>query len=452
MAYDIIIGRSEADRKRFGEKGAVYIGKHYVKMGRTTSLSSKVLLDVVRSHVVLVSGKRGSGKSFSLGVIAEGMSQLPQDIAQNLGVLILDTMGIFWTSKYPNIPDEDLLKAWDLEPGEVPIRLFTPQGFFAQQKEEGIPVDAPFAIQPGELTAEDWALTFGLSPSDPVAVLIEKILYQLHEEGHRDYSLNEILHLIEHDPETEPWVKNSAKNRFRAAQAWGIFSQKATPLSQLVQRGVITVLDVSMYGAMGGGGNVKALVIGLIAKKLFTHRMLARKHEEKERIEKGYSYLAPTESALQDPMVWLFLDEAHEFLPDEGKTAATDPLVTILREGRQPGLSLILATQQPGKIHRDVMTQADIVLSHRLTAKPDIEALNLMMQSYLTTDLATALNNLPREPGAAILLDDNSERIYPLRVRPRFTWHGGEAPTAIKTQPHLDLGDEFLPKPSDESG
>lgn len=45
----------------------------------------------------------------------------------------------------------------------------------------------------------------------------------------------------------------------------------------------------------------------------------------------------------------MLLDEAHEFLPDTGKTAATDALVTILREGRQPGVSLILATQQPGK-------------------------------------------------------------------------------------------------------
>jgi hypothetical protein len=34
--------------------------------------------------------------------------------------------------------------------------------------------------------------------------------------------------------------------------------------------------------------------------------------------------------------------------------------------------------------------------------------------------------------GSAILLDDNSERIYQMRFRPRFTWHGGEAPSAVK--------------------
>jgi len=31
-------------------------------------------------------------------------------------------------------------------------------------------------------------------------------------------------------------------------------------------------------------------------------------------------------------------------------------------------------------------------------------------------------------------IDDNSEKIYPLQVRPRFTWHGGESPTALKSK------------------
>jgi hypothetical protein len=30
-----------------------------------------------------------------------------------------------------------------------------------------------------------------------------------------------------------------------------------------------------------------------------------------------------------------------------------------------------------------------------------------------------------------LVLDDNNERMYQIRVRPRFTWHGGEAPVAI---------------------
>ena len=63
----------------------------------------------------------------------------------------------------------------------------------------------------------------------------------------------------------------------------------------------------------------------------------------------------------------------------------------------------------------------------------NIDALNNMMQSYMDKGLTDEINNLPREKGAAVVLDDTSERVYPIRVRPRLSWHGGEAPSAVKT-------------------
>ena len=83
------------------------------------------------------------------------------------------------------------------------------------------------------------------------------------------------------------------------------------------------------------------------------------------------------------------------------------------------------------------MTQSDIVISHRVTAAPDLEALNQIMQSYLLQGIKENMDNLPTLKGSAIILDDNSERIYPMRMRPRFTWHGGEAPTAIQAEKEL---------------
>ena len=78
MPYEIIVGRNESDKKLFGKEGLVYLGKSYVSMGQYTSLSNQIYLDVARSHIVLVSGKRGSGKSYTLGAIAEAISALPQ--------------------------------------------------------------------------------------------------------------------------------------------------------------------------------------------------------------------------------------------------------------------------------------------------------------------------------------------------------------------------------------
>jgi len=163
-----------------------------------------------------------------------------------------------------------------------------------------------------------------------------------------------------------------------------------------------------------------------------------------EDIERGHSYFDTTIEKTGDelPIVWVLIDEAHMFLKKNEKTAATDALVTILREGRQPGISLILATQQPGEIHKDVITQTDIVISHRLTARRDLIALNSMMQSYLYGDMTKYFNILPRMRGSAIILDDNSEKIYPLQIKPKSTWHGGEAPTALKAKGKaaLELG------------
>ena len=159
----------------------------------------------------------------------------------------------------------------------------------------------------------------------------------------------------------------------------------------------------------------------------------ARKQEELASIRHGQDYLS-YQSERENPLVWLFIDEAHEFISKEKETPATSALQQLLREGRQPGISLVLATQQPGQLHKDALTQADIVISHRVTAKPDIESLNNIMQTYLLEDIKQQIDDLPSLKGSAIILDDNSERLYPMRVRPRFTWHGGEAPTAIKAE------------------
>ena len=437
MPYDIIIGRTESDKELFGKEALIYVGKSYVKMGETSSLSNPIYIDAARSHVILVAGKRGSGKSYTLGVIAEGISTLPENVAKNIGVLIFDTMGIFWTMAYKNEKEEELLHNWGIEARNIPLKIFVPFGYAKEWEEKGIPVTKSFAISAAELTADDWAITFGLGFLDPVSILIQRVVTKLRETG-EDFDVDSIIAKIKDDRETNTEVKNAGTNIFEGAKTWGLFAssgKKGTPIKDLIQGGTTSVLDLSCYSSIGTF-NVRALVIGLISKKLFNERIAARKMEEVEAVRHGLDYLEYKEKR-EMPLVWLVIDEAHEFLPKEGKTAATDALVQLLREGRQPGISMALATQQPGAIHRDVMTQSDIVLSHRVTAQPDMEALNYIMQSYLMKNIKTYLNDLPKLKGTGIILDDNSERIYSMRARARFTWHGGEAPTAIKVKKRI---------------
>lgn len=436
MPYDIVTGRNEADKKSFGDRGLISLGKGYVKMGQYTSLSNNILMDVARSHVILVAGKRGSGKSYTLGVIAEELSNLPPETSQNIASLIFDTMGIYWTMKFKNEKDKELLQEWGLKPKNLPIKVFVPFGHYDKYLEKGIPADERFALDVTELNPEDWILTFGLDMIHPISVLIQRTLTRLRDEG--DFDIGEIISNLERDEKTPREIKNAAIGLFEAANTWGIFAKKGeetTQVKDLITEGTTSILDLSVYNAVGAF-NVRALVISLISKKIFNQRMASRKKEEVDAVSRGLDFLSGIEKK-EDPLVWIFIDEAHEFLPLDKKTIATDALIQLLREGRQPGISLVLATQQPGQIHRDVMTQSDIVISHRVTSKPDLEALNYIMQSYLLESIKKYMDDIPSLKGSAIILDDNSERIYPMRIRPRFTWHGGEAPTAIKAEKKL---------------
>ncbi|QQG39198.1 MAG: ATP-binding protein [Candidatus Woesearchaeota archaeon] len=431
MTQDIVVGRSKADEKKFGNRGLILLGKQYIKMGRTLSLSNNIYMDVATAHVVFVVGKRGSGKSYSLGVIAEGISDLAEGIKDNVAVLILDTMGIYWTMKTENRKDAALLKEWGLEEKGLDVKIYTPAGVYEKYKEEGIPTDFPFAIKPGELDVIDWCNAFGIDQFSGVGIVIQRAIAKLIGE---DYSIDGLIDVIGRDVDADIKTKSEATSLLLSANEWGLFSEEGTEIKDIIKGGQVSVLDVSSYATTPGGWGIKGLAIGLIAKKLFIDRMIIRKKEELEAVEQGYSYLGEVgeeDTGNKMPMVWLVIDEAHEFLPHKGKNAATDALVTILREGRQPGISLVLASQQPGKIHGDVLTQADLVIAHKVTAKQDVEALNEMMQSYMTKGLTDVINELPSEAGAAVVLDDNSERIYPIKVRPRATWHGGEAPSAI---------------------
>jgi hypothetical protein len=436
MGYDIVLGRDASDKQKFGDKGLIYIGKGYVKMGQYTSLSNKIWMDVARSHVILVAGKRGSGKSYSLGTIAEELASLPKETSRNISSLIFDTMGIFWTMKYANDKDYQLLEEWGLKGRGLNVKIFIPFGKEIEYKTKKIPFDFKFALKCSELDAEDWITLFNLEMTGLTGVLITRVINKLKNKS-ENFNILDIQNEIKLDSSSSNDTKEISSSLFQAADTWGIFSktEEGTSISDLITPGISTVLDVSVYSSIGAF-NIRALVISLISRKLFNSRMDARKKEELEAISHGQDYLT-YKSQREEPLVWIFIDEAHEFLPKEGKTPASDALVQLLREGRQPGISLVLATQQPGQIHKDVMTQSDIVISHRLTAKPDIDALNQIMQTYLLENIRQQMDNLPALKGSAILLDDNSERIYPIRVRPRFTWHGGESPAAVKAELNL---------------
>ena len=121
---EVIIGRTPLDIKRFGSKGAILLGKNYIEMENKFVLDGNVYMDVANPHVVFVCGKRGSGKSYTLGVMAEGFSLLDKEVKENLSIILLDTMGIYWTMSHANKKEADLLKQYNLAPKSLKINIF----------------------------------------------------------------------------------------------------------------------------------------------------------------------------------------------------------------------------------------------------------------------------------------------------------------------------------------
>lgn len=429
--YDIVLGRTKGDLKKFGKKGTVFIGKQYVQMGQSSSLSNPIYLDVARAHAMLICGKRGGGKSYTMGSIAEGLADIDPEISKNLAFVLLDTMGIYWSMKYPNKKEEDLLSSWGLEGKGLGVQIYVPGGFFEKYKQDGIPVDFPFYIRPNELSIEDWLNAFKLKTDDNIAVAIQRVINKLLDSG-KNFSMDDLIEFTQKDDKIDEKTTLAVINRFENCKTWGIFSKNGTKIKDILTGGKVTVMDLSPYVAMPGGWEVKALTLGLIAKKIFVERMLTRKREEIFDIINKTQIIKKKEVEDDMPMPWLIVDEAHEFLPRDEIVPSTQALMTILREGRQPGVSLILATQQPGKIHTDAITQSDIVLSHRITASFDLEALDKIFLSYDSKGSRNLFNQMPRVKGCAIIMDDKNERLHTMQVKPRITWHGGEDPNAIR--------------------
>jgi hypothetical protein len=421
----IIIGRDKTDMAKFGDRGTIFIGKHVVGKGDEAHLTNPIYMDVTRPHVVLVCGKRGSGKSYSAGVIAEEMTLLPPEVRRNLAVLMIDTMGIYWSMRKPNDKDKDVLREWGLKPMAMnSLKFFIPKGFAKEYEEAGIEYEKTFTLPCSELSNQDWSLTFGFSSMDDNGIAVERAVKSVRKRLGGRYSIQDIIDEIEADKKTEKKVKDILTARFAAAEDWGIFETDGTPVEEFFGPGQISVVDISHYPRESSTWSVRSMVIGLLCRKIFQARLMVRKAEEMETIS--------GESRKTMPMAWVMIDEAHQFIPSEGDTAASESIHTLIKEGREPGVSMLLITQIPNRLHPDVLAQSDIVISHRLTSEADIKALQSIMQSYMLDDIKSLINTLPKEKGTAIVLDDNSERVYAMQMRPRLSWHAGGSPKAIK--------------------
>jgi len=412
-----IVGRLKEDVARFKDQGVGYIGKHIVGTGEDAHLTTKVLMDLLRPHVILISGKRGTGKSYAAGVIMEEIASLPDEFRNNIAVVMIDTMGIFWSMKMPNDQQLEELASWGLEPrGFKNIKVFVPLKQMEEYKAAGIPIDDGITVPPYEFSSEEWLLAFNLKRTEPIAISLEKNVNQLLESGEK-FTIEDMIAKIRDDSESSKEVKDALENMLTVANQWGVFGTEGIDIDKIVQPGQISMFDVSRLRATEAW-SVRNFLVALIARKLYQYRVLARKEEEIAKLE-------GIKESKKYPMVWFMADEAHNFAPADAESVSLGPILTIAKQGREPGVGLLVITQMPAKVHQDVLSQTDIVISHRLTSRDDLEALHSVYQTYMAEELEKIINKLPRWSGAALILDDNLEKIFSVNIRPRFSWHAG---------------------------
>jgi len=437
----VILGRTEKIQEEYGSEAAVYIGRI---CERTEGFyGHRILLDAVQPHKIFVCGKTGSGKSYTMGVIAEELAKLNIGI----GVVLVDPMGVFWSMKFPSKEGEALspISSWGLVPkGFENVKVFVPIGFYGT-----IPRgtrDATFAIRPNELSPEDWCNTFGLdmykSPQGAMLVDIIKavktgyvaeIKGNLRQVPPRDnFTIDEMRHCLKHNVEFPSKFRSNSTRalamHLEAAKNWGIFSTTATPIQSLSIPNQVSVVDVSFLPDYS-----RALVVGILARKILEERTKIVRYLKAEELGKKD---AKSEGVGKIPVTWLMVDEAHVLVPSKGRTAASEALVEYAKRGRMPGCALVLCTQQPHATDDRILSQVDVLICHNLSFTDDIAAYRARAPSSLPLELSdqSFIRRLP--VGAAVVADQSmaTERAFVMQVRPRVSEHAGRIipPKAFK--------------------
>ncbi len=457
----ILMGQVDSD----DGANAVFIGKQAEPPFRD------VWMDVHGAHVLYVMGKRRSGKSYTLGVLAEGLasnSWVRQGEGAQ-GVLIIDTMNVFLTMPFLTAdtlptasPEIRELYRWEIPSERIPLTLFRPRGITLP---EGV-CSEQISLKPSDLGAEEWCGLFEVDPfADPLGHLITELHGKVALDGYRDgeqgmdiaanaaFGMADLLNALANDHDLQRYHRDTREallRRLHAVRRLPLFSEDGLDVSQLLRPGHVSVLMLRDLDQQ-----IRSALVALIVKRVMQLRGLA---EQEERMRFVHTARAerlaadqPEESALEQrkadeaankassglPRSWLIIDEAHNYVPAIGVTPSRKPLKKYVDEGRNLGLSIVVATQNPAGLDPSLQRNADMLLVHSLSRHDDINAaegmLNASPPSEVTVDaknrfvgsraFESVVRNLP--VGYALAATDRSNRLFALRIRPRVTVSGG---------------------------
>ena len=407
-----------------------------------------------RESVVGVFGKRGAGKSYTLGVLLEGLGcRAESPIGGNggdRGVLVLDTLNIFQYSLVgvSAIPDKELrqkavgeLRAFGLveEPVNVGVSFpaGTKQAFYPDSYE-------PFALDTELIEPEDYSHLFEINLyREPMGQLLlaacDKMRDDVLGDGvrrrGRPKGLGGLVELVAEDSELAAnfaaETRRALLARLRVLLRMPLFSDPATQVAQLLRPGEVRVL------LLGGlAPPLRSVVGALLTRQIFNARAAAA--EANKFLRLGVADSPKELQAARDvvscapPRTTIVIDEAQGYVPPSRDNPCTDVLIQYVKEGRNHGLSLVFASQQPSAIHQEVLSQMDAIVAHRLTTMADIDAAQRNAKGRRPEKIASGGSTLTTADllrdlglGQAWVSHGDAVRALILQVRPRVTAHGG---------------------------
>jgi len=385
-----------------------------LSIGKNMENNEFVEIPCKTSQRILICGKTGTGKSYTLGVLIEELANLGSDI-----VLVVDPQGIYWTMAEENHTSKEVDRLWDyqreprkfkvniLVPGD-PVERYGSREVVEEMERRGIHIQE-LRLNPSDIPREMWCDLFDLDINELKGILLYKAVGLCRRKLGRDFMLDDIaseaMKVQGHDA-----TKEAILRVIDMAHDWQIFEEtRYREIWETLQPDSINILDLSVIGQ--GRYGLRNLVIAVLANYVFTKRTIARRKE-----------------ALGIPSdmkkVWLAIDEAHNFCPSGKSTLSKEVLIRWAKEGRQPGLSLIVASQQAAAIDSEILTQCGIRIVHRITSKDDYKAIDALSQDFLSEGLQMRIKKL-EGPGQTIVIDDDRESVIPVQIRPRQSVHGG---------------------------
>jgi hypothetical protein len=114
LSVGVVLGRSESFHRKYRAVGTGLIGGVTETSDDvlTSLMGMPVRLDLMSPHVLFVAGKRGSGKSYTLGIIAEELALAMERREIEVAAVVVDTVDVFRQMVDKNDDQTDLLKKW----------------------------------------------------------------------------------------------------------------------------------------------------------------------------------------------------------------------------------------------------------------------------------------------------------------------------------------------------